>query len=134
MRNKIVTTLLWVLIGFGFLGGLNVSYANFTGEHLCPNIAGFVICYIVTIAYGLMFVSLFIQKEMLRTSLFLPAWGITFLIALSGTSLELTKGDICPKTYNLLPLCFISLALCLIIISLFKLGQTRKSNIIESKL
>ncbi len=134
MRYKLATTLLWLLIGFGFLGGLNVSYANFTGEHLCPHIAGLVICYVVTIAYGLMFVSLFIQKAVLRSSLFLPAWSITFLIALFGTSLELTKGDVCPKTANLIPLCFVSLVLCLITISLFMLGQARKTDTVKVKL
>jgi hypothetical protein len=123
MRYKIATTLLCLLIGFGFLGGLNVSYANFTGDHLCPHIAGLVICYVVTIAYGLMFVSLFIQKAVLRVSLFLPAWGITFLIALTGTSLELTKGDVCPKTTGLIPLCFVSLAMCLLIIVLYFTGK-----------
>ncbi len=127
MHYKIATILLWLLIGFGFLGGLNVSYANFIGQQACPNVAGIAICYVVMIAYGLMFVSLFMQKAVLRASLFFPAWGITFLIALFGTSLELTNGDVCPKTYNILPLCFMSLALCLIIITLFKLGQSKKA-------
>lgn len=119
MLNKIETTVLWVLIGFGFLAGINVSYVNFNGQQACPNMAGIAICYIVTIAYGLMFVSLFVQKEMLRSILFFSAWCIALLIALSGTGLELIKGGICPKTEGMLPLCYVSLAMCLVIVILF---------------
>jgi hypothetical protein len=128
MRIKIATTLLWVLIGFGFLGGLNVSYANYTGEQACPNVSGLAICYVVTLAYGLMLLSLLIQKAAYQLALFLSAWGITFYIALFGTSLELMSGDVCPKTSGLLPLCFVSLALCLVLVLLFMLSQSGKNS------
>lgn len=119
MRIKIVTVLLWVFIGFGLLGGINVSYANFTGTQACPNVAGVAICYLVTIAYALMLISLLMQKTVYRFGLFISAWSITFLIALFGTGLELSIGSVCPKMDNLLPLCFVSLVLCLVIVSLY---------------
>lgn len=121
--------MLWALIGFGFFGGLNVSYVNFTGEQACPNVAGLAICYVVTLAYGVMLVSLFIKKATFHSGLFLPAWGITFFIALYGSSLELIQGDVCPKASNLIPLCFVSLAMCLVIVTLYIIRR-RKTDIV----
>ena len=118
MRHKITTPLLWALIGFGFLGALNVSYFNYIGEQPCPKAAGLSICYVVTLAYGLMLVSLFIKEAIYHSGVFLPAWSITFFIALYGSSLELTVGDTCPRAGNLMPLCYVSLAMCLLIVTI----------------
>lgn len=115
-----------LLLGIGIWGGLSVSYRNFTGLQACPHLAGLSICYVVTIAYGLMLVSLFLQQTNLHYVLFLGAWGITFLIALLGSGLQLSRGDICPTTSFMLPLCFVSLAMCLVIMGLYLIVRLRK--------
>jgi hypothetical protein len=83
---------LLLLIGIGFWGGLSVSYANLTGAQACPHLAGIAICYVVAIAYGSMLASLLLRRAVLHYTVFFAAWAITFLIALSGSGLELSQG------------------------------------------
>ena len=118
MRLNIRIPTLLLLVVIGFWGGLSVSYTNLIGQHACPHLAGLAICYVVTIAYGLMLVSLFL-KLAIHYVLFLSAWGVTFLIALLGSGLELSKGGVCPTTSFMLPLCYVSLAMCLAIMGLY---------------
>ena len=117
-----------LLIGIGLWGGLSVSYVNLIGEQACPHLAGLAICYIVAIAYGSMLASLFFRQPALHYVVFLTAWGITFLIALLGSGLELSQGGVCPTTSFLLPLCYISLAMCLAIMGLYLIVRPRKGN------
>ena len=118
MRFNITIPALLLLIVIGFWGGLSVSLVNFTGQNACPNLAGLAICYVVTIAYGLMLISLFL-KQASHYVLFSSAWGVTFLIALLGSGLEISIGGVCPTTSFMLPLCYVSLAMCLAIMGLY---------------
>ena len=104
---------------------MKVSYLQITGAESCPNIVGLPICYIVTIGYGLMFLALLlsIPVKHISTPVFLSGWAITFLIALSGTALEIINGHTCPIGFGWLPLCYVSLALCILIFGLFKWTQ-----------
>jgi hypothetical protein len=123
MRFSVTTMALLSILGIGFWGGLSVSYANFTAQQACPHLAGLAICYIVTIAYGLMLIALFMKRSRLHTILFLGAWIVTFLIALSGSVLEIIHGAVCPTTSFMLPLCYLSLAMCLAIAALYSIDR-----------
>ena len=123
MRLSITTAALLSILGIGLWGGLSVSYANFTAQQACPHLAGLAICYIVTIAYALMLITLFIKRSRLNTIAFFAAWIITFLIALSGSILEIIHGAVCPTTSFLLPLCYVSLAMCLAIAALYSIDR-----------
>ncbi len=128
MRLNFTITALLLLIGIGFWGGLSVSYANLTGEQACPHLTGLAICYIVAIAYGSMLASLFLRQPALHYAMFLAAWGITVLIALLGSGLELSQGGVCPTTSFLLPLCYVSLAMCLAIMGIYLVARPRKGS------
>ena len=128
MRLNFTITALLLLIGIGFWGGLSVSYANLTGEQACPHLAGLAICYVVAIAYGSMLTSLFLRQPALHYAMFLAAWVVTFLIALLGSGLELSQGGVCPTTSFLLPLCYVSLAMCLVIMGIYLVARSRKGN------
>jgi hypothetical protein len=128
MRLNFTITALLLLIGIGFWGGLSVSYANLTGEQACPQLAGLAICYVVAIAYGSMLASLFLRQPAFHYAMFLTAWGITFLVALLGSGLELSQGGVCPTTSFLLPLCYVSLAMCLVIMGIYLVARPRKGN------
>ena len=123
MRFSVTTAALLSIPGIGFWGGLSVSYANFTAQQACPHLAGLAICYIVTIAYGLMLITLFMKRSRLHTILFCAAWIVTFLIALSGSVLEIIHGAVCPTTSFMLPLCYLSLAMCLAIAALYSIDR-----------
>jgi L-asparagine transporter-like permease len=58
----------------------------------------------------------------------LAAWVVTFLIALLGSGLELSQGGVCPTTSFLLPLCYVSLAMCLVIMGIYLVARSRKGN------
>lgn len=125
MRSLLAKAVLLLLIGIGFWGSLSVSYANFTGEQACPDLAGLAICYVVAIAYGSMLASLFLRHG-LHFTIFLGAWGITFLIAMLGSGLELVHGGQCPVSALQLPLCYVSLALCLAIMGIYLVARPAK--------
>lgn len=130
MRLNFTIAVLLLLIGIGFWGGLNVSYANLTGARACPHLAGLAICYVVAIAYGAMLASLFLRHTLLHQALFFVAWGVSFLVAMLGSGLELSRGGICPATSFRLPLCYVSLAICLAIMVVYLVAGHGK----ESKL
>ena len=123
MRFSVTTAALLSILGIGLWGGLSVSYANFTAQQACPHLVGLAICYIVTIAYGLMLITLFMKRSRLHTILFFGAWIITFLIALSGSVLEIIHGAVCPTSSFMLPLCYLSLAMCLAIAALYSIDR-----------
>jgi hypothetical protein len=126
MRSKLAMTVLLPLLGIGFWGALSVSYTNLTGAQNCPHLAGIAICYVVAIAYGSMLVSLLLKRSAHHYTIFSVAWGITFLIALSGSGLELSQGGVCPITSFQLPLCYVSLALCLAIMASYLAARPAK--------
>ncbi len=54
----------------------------------------------------------------LRNKIFYGGWSLVFGIACVGAGLELSINDVCPKSSNGTPLCYISFAFCLAIVSL----------------
>ncbi len=75
MRVDYTIVALLLLLGVGFWGGLSVSHTNFTGQQTCPHLVGLAICYVVTLAYGLMLVSLFLRRKNLHHIVFFPPGG-----------------------------------------------------------
>lgn len=134
--RKISDITLWVLLAIGFLGALKVSYANFTGSP-CPYIAFVPICYIVLIAYGLMIAAMLIRNNRCKHYFFCAGWGTAFVIALVGSAAEIfAGGGVCPSSgggslrgasSSSIPLCFISLALTIVILVLFLLGPYKRA-------
>jgi hypothetical protein len=133
MRSRIIILALLSILGVGFFGGLSVSWKNLTTQQVCPHFAGLAICYIVTIAYGLMLLALSVKQTTLRVILFFSAWGTTFAIALSGSILEFGQGGVCPATSfpgiaMLFPLCYVSLLMCLAVLVLYFINRSRQSS------
>jgi hypothetical protein len=54
----------------------------------------------------------------LLNKIFYAGWGLVFTIACIGMSIELIVGDICPKSNDGIPLCYVSFGFCIAIISL----------------
>ena len=135
MQNiKIVDIALWLLLALGFFGGLKISYANFTGTP-CPYLAFIPICYVVTVAYGLMIASVVIRNYACKHYFFAIGWGTAFVIALTGSIAEFAGGGgVCPTSGGGLrgeggsvPLCYASLAILIVILALFLIGPYRRA-------
>lgn len=135
-QSKLVDTALWILLAIGFLGALRVSYANFTGQ-VCPQIGIVPICYVVLIGYALMILSLIVKNDGCMHYFFCVGWGSVFVIALVGSGAELLGGGgVCPTTSGgsirgassgTIPMCYISLALALLILVLFLIGPYKRA-------
>ena len=126
MKNHIaLSAALFLLVAFGLFGGIRLSYINILGTNSCPHLGPIALCYIVAIGYLSMFLGLCISKFKLRKVLFWAGWTFVFLIALIGTGLELAVTTVCPKGFFSIPLCYLSLALCIATGLLFKGNNAR---------
>ena len=111
--------LLWMLIIIGLWGALSVSYTTVTGAAPCPSFSSIPICYLVSIGYLSMLTAQLSVFDRLKHRLFYPGWALVFIIAVSGTALEFSAGDTCPRNDGGVPLCYFSLALSLAIFILY---------------
>lgn len=136
MARKLGDLLLWLLVIAGFLGVASISLANLNGNP-CPYIAFIPICYVVLVAYGLMLGSLIVNHNGCKHYFFVSGWAIAFLIALVGSLTEFfAGGGVCPSTGGgnvrggsglSVPMCYISLAMLVVILVLFIAGPYQRA-------
>jgi len=128
--NPLITYPLWALVIFGFVSVAKVSLDNFNGL-ACPSLFSMPVCYVVTVAYGLMLGSLIINHNGCKHHFFCMGWGVAFVIALFASLAEMfAGGGICPSSSGGLragsaagiPLCYLSLVLLIVILVLFIKG------------
>ena len=129
-NNRLVTYLLWTLVIFGFVSVVKVSWGNFNGV-ACPSLFSVPVCYIITMAYGLMLGSLAVNHAGCKHHFFCMGWSIAFVFALFASLAEIfVGGGVCPSSSGGLragfsagiPLCYISLAILFVIAGLFIKG------------
>ena len=88
------------------------------------------VCYIVTVAYLLIFFALIVKIDKIKLHLFCSGWGLAFIIALLASLAEyFGRGGVCPVSGGAslregeltsgIPLCYISLLLLVVISILF---------------
>jgi hypothetical protein len=135
------TYLLWVLVIFGFVSVGKVSIDNMSGL-ACPSLFAVPVCYIVTVAYGFMLGSLIVNHNGCKHHFFCAGWGVAFVIALFASLAELFGGGgVCPSTSGGLragsslgvPLCYISLAILVVILVLFIRGPYKAACDLHNK-
>jgi hypothetical protein len=114
-----VRCILGLLIVAGLWSSLRLSFLTVTGKAPCPDVLGVPLCYLVALGYLSMFASQIPSLGRLKSWLFNPAWTLVFLIAISGTGIEVVVGDACPITDGGVPMCYISLAFCTVIFLLY---------------
>jgi hypothetical protein len=106
-----------------------VVVAEWQGQNACPKIGPIPACYLISVAYAAIGVSALVQPRRL-TWLFLAGWLPVFLLAASGTTLELFGRDACPVTAAGTPMCYYSLTVALILLPafLFARSNVRRSE------
>jgi hypothetical protein len=138
--NPLINYPLWALVIFGFVSVAKVSLDNVNGLS-CPSIFAMPICYVVTLAYGLMLGSLIVKHSRYKHHLFCIGWGSAFVIALFASLAEFFgRGGVCPSSSGGLragtsagiPLCYISLVLLLVILLLFIVGPYKNACEIDN--
>ena len=113
-----------VLVVLGLWSSARLAYSHYQSGEACPILGIVPACYIALAGYLMMAASVAatIAKPELNLSwLFwlglLAAGGL----ALLGSGMELAKGDVCPKAYGWLPMCYVSLAFGVLIGILYAL-------------
>lgn len=115
--------MLYLLVAGGLYGALWVSYKTITGIAPCPHVQGIPICFVVAAGYSTMLMGLFLShfpgKKVIAKNIFLTGWFLVFSIAATGTLFEFMIKGTCPVSSSGSPLCYLSLAITLVIIIVF---------------
>jgi len=116
-RAVIVLVSIYVLISL-----VSVIRAQWADGNGCPTIGPVPACYVVAICYALMGLAALINPARLNL-MFWVGWAPVFLLALSGTVLEISGTPTCPIGAGGTPLCFYSLALATALAPVFLLAR-----------
>lgn len=130
--RKVLHLSLMILVVLGLWGALNVSFNTLTGKLPCPDVIGVPICYLVSVGYFLMLLSSLFSASKITNKLFYSGWGLVFVIALFGVISEIAIGGICPRSEHGIPLCYLSLALCLVIVGLYIVNDRFKESRVKN--
>lgn len=121
-----LSTILFFLIVIVLLiainGSLSLSIIEFNKKNVCPKIIGIPACYLVLMFFVLTLVAHILQSTFSTNLWFYGFVGFPFLMALGGTLTELSGTVICPRTPGGIPMCYISLGMCILLI-LLKIGE-----------
>jgi len=120
------TILYWIVVLVAvtaIYGTYGLALNEWNIGDICPKILGIPACYIVMICFvGGLLSHLFIKNRHTAYFIFI---GIVTSIALTGTVGELTGLAECPRTSSGIPMCFISLGICVSLL-LSKVGWMRQ--------
>jgi hypothetical protein len=108
-----------LISGFAFLNAFSLSAKEWSTTGACPSISGVPACYVVAVAYLLIFTSTLINRRLLYKRLFVIGAGIVFGLAVVGSVMQITSLGECPKSASGFPMCYISLGICSLLIMLF---------------
>jgi len=108
-----------LISGFALLNAFSLSAKEWSTTGACPSISGVPACYVVAVAYLLIFISTLSNKRLLYKRLFVIGAGIVFGLAVAGSVMQITGLGECPKTANGFPMCYVSLAISLLLIVFF---------------
>jgi hypothetical protein len=118
----------WVLAGL-----FPLVLAEFRGIDACPMLGPIPACFPVGLGYLAMAISAVFSPRRL-TVLFLLGWAPVFLLALTGSTLELLGHTTCPASPTGTPLCYFSLAVASLMLPVFLLSRHFQPVVNNAKL
>jgi|GEM_PF-2370482 len=116
-RGLIFAVSVYVLISL-----VPVIRAQWTGGNGCPTIGPVPACYVVALCYAAMGLAALINPFRFNL-LFWLGWSPVFLLALSGSVLEVSGTPTCPIAPGGTPMCFYSLALATLLAPVFYVAR-----------
>ena len=131
--KKIISEILGViligLLSVGLFKATSVSYLTVTGVAPCPTVLNIPACFLVTLGYFMMLSATVFRYRLISKQhakwLFIVGWSPVVLLALAGSLLEFTQGEVCPRSDTGIPLCYISLSVAVSVAFLYSLKTTR---------
>jgi len=111
--KKVIFGSLFAVLAIAILGTFGLVKDEFTIGNLCPKIFGIPACYIVFVCF-IIAIIVHVLHFNHNTLIFYLSIGIVSMFASYGTLGELIGFAECPKTSNGIPMCFISLSICVV--------------------
>jgi len=108
----------WITLVIAILaviGASQLSYTDWKEGNVCPQQLGIPACYIVLAFFVAATIS-HLTKTSLGNTLFFIFMAFPLFLALKGSITELSGTVVCPRTSSGIPMCFISLGLCISLI------------------
>ncbi len=104
------------ILVFVIYGSFMLSRKDFRKKNVCPKVLGIPACYLVFLFFV---AALLVHSFSFGTPYsYFGFLAVPFLLALTGTIVEMTGKVICPRTPGGTPMCFISLGFCATLIAL----------------
>ena len=106
------------LVALGLWSGGRLSYSHYQSGEACPILGVVPACYIAFTGYLMMALALAVTTYKPELNLSWMFWSGLLAaggLALLGSGLDLAKGDVCPKAFGWLPMCYVSLAFSVLI-------------------
>ena len=94
----------------GLAGVLPVSLAELNTGSACPHLGPVPACYLVSVAYAAMLITV-LDRCFWNVWYFWAGWAPVFMLAATGSALEIVEYGTCPRTGSETPMCFLSLGL-----------------------
>lgn len=117
LRLSVFVIASWVLAGLAPL-----VLDELRGIEVCPRLGTVPACYLVGVGYVAMATAVAFSPRRL-TIFFLLGWTPVFLLALSGSTMEILGNPTCPNSPAGIPLCYFSLAIASLLLPMFLLGR-----------
>jgi len=112
----------YLIIGillFAIYGSFMLSRRDYRKKNICPKVLGIPACYLVVLFFV---ATLIAQVSGFKIPYTYYAYfgfmAVPFLLALTGTLTELSGKVICPRTAGGTPMCYLSLGLCTLLLTL----------------
>ncbi len=111
--SKVYYWVIIILLILALYGAASLSLGEFKSQHTCPQLLGIPACYMV---FGLFLIGLFAHLIDFGTWSFYSPIGILAILALVGTVGEFSGKISCPRTSDGIPMCYISLVICVLLL------------------
>ncbi len=126
MKKTLFYWLTTAVLLFAIYGAGSLSINDFNGVITCPKVVGIPVCYIVLLFFVLGMLAHFTTRTW-SAKAFIVLISIPGVVAFFASIAELGVQHVCPKTASGIPMCFISLGLCSVIL-LFKYFSLKKTS------
>lgn len=130
LRLGLVAFSLYVLSGI-----VPISFTQWHTGNACPMLGPVPACYVVSICYAAMGITALLWNRPLKWLFFAGASPV-ILLALAGSSLELLGHPTCPRSATGWPLCYASLFVGLMMLSVFLFAlklESKNISVIPTK-
>jgi len=114
-----------ILSSIGLWGVGGISLMHWHGEASCPMLGNMPACYLILVAYGLIFGSMLLSINKKSLVIFLIGWLPVILLGLAGVIGEITSTLACPTSEIGIPKCYFSTGLAMMIGLLYSQAYRR---------